>query len=529
MLVNIQEAVEKDYDLIVVGSGPAGLVLADHASKKNLRVLMIEKGGTHPEIGKYNDIHFNDLIRDDSLNQGVGGNSNFWGGLISLMDASDFARINPSTGKPYWPITFVEIKGFYDEVAKLYNFPETSNFSLIKKCSDSIDKNLISIKRFIGSYPPNSFKDIVPVLNKNCPIDLVTNSEVEKLISNNKDIVKIVLKDNQGEKHTINCTCNVVLACNTVGNTRVLLNSGFGKNKKISKVGKFYTNHPKGSIAECSCIKFELKANDFFGKLSRGQSTFIGFKSPEDKLITGQISNNVIRLEPILSWSKCDAVENLLLFVKRIKILNLIIKRLSYKRELGVGHSSEYERDKGVTFLKLLSSILKCPLQFGKYLLFRLGLISGNPQGVKFSFYSEILPLETNRLEYNLVGASKKKKLHCSDFSKSISYSDIKLLAQSVYNSDIFDDVCQNKGPLFVYPNLKIKKLDASHPAGTTRMGYSSDDSVVDKNLKLHGISNLYILGASVFPTSGHANPVFTIMALALRLSKFLTRMSKEK
>ena len=148
---------------------------------------------------------------------------------------------------------------------------------------------------------------------------------------------------------------------------------------------------------------------------------------------------------------------------------------------------------------------------------------------MKFSFYSEILPLETNRLEYNLVGASKKKKLHCSDFSKSISYSDIKLLAQSVYNSDIFDDVCQNKGPLFVYPNLKIKKLDASHPAGTTRMGYSSDDSVVDKNLKLHGISNLYILGASVFPTSGHANPVFTIMALALRLSKFLTRMSKEK
>ena len=529
MLVNIQEAVERDYDLIVVGSGPAGLVLADHASKKNLRVLMIEKGEVYPERGKYDDIHFNDLIRDDSLNQGVGGNSNFWGGLISLMDPSDFARVNPSTGELYWPITYSEIKGFFNEVAKLYNFPETSSFSLIKKCSDSIGKNLISIKRFIGSYPPISFKDIVPVLDKNCPIELVVGSNVEKLISNNKDIVKIVLKDNQGEKHTIDCTCNIVLACNTVGNTRVLLNSGFGKNKKISKVGKFYTNHPKGSIAECSCTKFELKANDFFGKLYRGQSTFIGFKFPEDKLTTEQMPNSIIRLEPILSWAECDAVENLLLFVKKNKILNLIIKRASYKRELGAGHSSEYESGKDTTFLKLLFSILRCPLQFGKYLLFRFGLTSGNPKGVKFSFYAEILPIETNKLEYDLVGASQKKKLHCSDFGGSISYNNIKLLAESIYNSNIFDDICKNKGALLVYPNLKIKKLDASHPAGTTRMGCNPDDSVVDKNLKLHGISNLYVLGASVFPTSGHANPVFTIMALALRLSKFLVRMTKEK
>ena len=32
-------------------------------------------------------------------------------------------------------------------------------------------------------------------------------------------------------------------------------------------------------------------------------------------------------------------------------------------------------------------------------------------------------------------------------------------------------------------------------------------NSVVDKNLKVHEIKNLYILGSSVFPTSGHANP----------------------
>jgi choline dehydrogenase-like flavoprotein len=34
----------------------------------------------------------------------------------------------------------------------------------------------------------------------------------------------------------------------------------------------------------------------------------------------------------------------------------------------------------------------------------------------------------------------------------------------------------------------------------------------------VHGIGNLYIAGASVFPTSGYANPTLTVLALTLRL-----------
>jgi choline dehydrogenase-like flavoprotein len=57
---------------------------------------------------------------------------------------------------------------------------------------------------------------------------------------------------------------------------------------------------------------------------------------------------------------------------------------------------------------------------------------------------------------------------------------------------------------------------------GTTRMHRNPKYGVVDENCRLHGISNLYIAGPSVFPTSGYANPTLTIVALALRLFEHL-------
>lgn len=57
----------------------------------------------------------------------------------------------------------------------------------------------------------------------------------------------------------------------------------------------------------------------------------------------------------------------------------------------------------------------------------------------------------------------------------------------------------------------------AGHIMGTCRMGNSPESSVVDSQLRSHDHKNLYILGASVFPTGGTANPTLTIAALSLK------------
>ena len=64
------------------------------------------------------------------------------------------------------------------------------------------------------------------------------------------------------------------------------------------------------------------------------------------------------------------------------------------------------------------------------------------------------------------------------------------------------------------------------HHMGTTRMSREPATGVVDENCRLHGVSNLYIAGSSVFPTVGFANPTFTIVALAFRLAAHLREVT---
>lgn len=60
------------------------------------------------------------------------------------------------------------------------------------------------------------------------------------------------------------------------------------------------------------------------------------------------------------------------------------------------------------------------------------------------------------------------------------------------------------------------------HHMGTTRMHVDPKHGVVDGDGLVHGMSNLYVAGSSIFPTGGSSNPTMLIVALALRLADHL-------
>jgi len=61
-----------------------------------------------------------------------------------------------------------------------------------------------------------------------------------------------------------------------------------------------------------------------------------------------------------------------------------------------------------------------------------------------------------------------------------------------------------------------------AHMLGGTIMGASPDSSVTNGYGQTHDIANLFVAGPGLFPTSGAVNPTFTIYALALRTAEHL-------
>lgn len=75
------------------------------------------------------------------------------------------------------------------------------------------------------------------------------------------------------------------------------------------------------------------------------------------------------------------------------------------------------------------------------------------------------------------------------------------------------------------YPIVLSRAFDKrtpSHQCGTARMGQDPATSVVDGFCRSHDHANLFVVDASVLPTSAAVNPALTIAALALRTAQHI-------
>ena len=58
--------------------------------------------------------------------------------------------------------------------------------------------------------------------------------------------------------------------------------------------------------------------------------------------------------------------------------------------------------------------------------------------------------------------------------------------------------------------------------AGTCRMGNNPETSVIDHELKVHGISGLRVMDASIFTTHVSGHPVGPIVAMSEKLADMI-------
>lgn len=156
----------------------------------------------------------------------------------------------------------------------------------------------------------------------------------------------------------------------------------------------------------------------------------------------------------------------------------------------------------------------------------RFGLKSHTPRNYRIEYHIEQIPSPDNRIflsdELDAHG-QPLAALHWTLANvETQSIQQLHSLVAAVLEESRAGELIWDNGSPPDFENLTID--DSSHHMGTTRMGNDEKNSVVDSDCNVHGLDNLYVAGSSVFPTSGFANPTFTIVALAIRLADKLKK-----
>jgi choline dehydrogenase-like flavoprotein len=126
----------------------------------------------------------------------------------------------------------------------------------------------------------------------------------------------------------------------------------------------------------------------------------------------------------------------------------------------------------------------------------------------------EDLPYPDNRVELNEYSSERPliPILHytVSDFEKKRIHLFRKLLLKQFKPYKV----------MVLKQSENIERI--AHVCGTCRFGNDPNKSVLDKNNRVHGVENLYVIDASFFPSSGGTNPSLTIAANAVRVADHL-------
>lgn len=528
-----------EADVCIVGAGAAGVSLALSLSGRGLKILLLESGFEFAD-DKTQDLYAGE-VADEKLHsppdkyrqRRFGGSTTIWGGRCMPFDPIDFEprEYIPQSG---WPISYQDLAPYYQQANKLleagvYEYDADKVFDAEQQAaikgfkSDILKTN--NLERF--SCPTNvgdRYKQRL-VLATDVEVLLGANCTGIRLNQAGNHVNQLDIASLEGIKASV-VVKKVILATGGIETTRLLLASndicknGIGNEHDL--VGRYYQCHIAGNLGKLTVLGATSNVRHGYEVSPEGIYCRRRFALTADTQKKIGAGNMVARLHfpKIVDPSHKIGVLSGLFLAK-----NFI--SYEYGKRLKDGQSSLS------IYLKHFANIILDPIDTIKFLhhwitkrtlakrKFPSVILSNKSNQFTFEIHSEQYPNPNSRItligDTDIFGMPKVKVdwQYLPEDIESVRRS-LKVFVQEINQSGLAtfefnDDQLEE--------DLTRFGAYGGHHIGTTRMGTSPENSVVDADCKLHNIDNLYIASASVFPTSSQANPTLTIVAMSLRLA----------
>lgn len=498
-----------EADLCIVGAGAAGISMALEWIGSPRKVLLLEGGGLEYEPA------MQDLYRGEIVGlpyyplqaarlHYFGGTTGHWAGFCSTLDPIDFDKRDwvPHSG---WPIRREELDPFYARAQPLLELGPYEYAAGDWQLRDPtlvplpLDPRVMWTKMWQFS-PPTRFgaryRDAV-IGARN--VHLYTHANVCELEANESltrvDGLRVRTLD--GKEHSARARC-YVLACCSVQNARLLLASNrrtpTGLGNAHDLVGRFFMEHiemPGGHLvlAASNAVNTKLYALEFGQTKARGELALSAAVQRERHILNGTVA-----LEP---GAPGEVAKSTFQWGTPERLAALRKWQANGKVGPPPDGLPEPPPAGSPRFFHLVTRQEQAP----------------NPDSrVMLSIERDAMDMPRAKLAWRLTELDRRS------FRAFYEVIGRELGRSGVGRVQLLDWVRRDDG---AWPSTLS---GGWHHMGTTRMHDNPRFGVVDATCRVHGLDNLYVAGASVYPTGGAANPTLTLVALSLRLSDHLKR-----
>ena len=486
-----------DADLCVVGAGPAGLSLAAELVGRPMAILVVESGSweNQPAVQALNDAR---IVGDShaglrtSRHRQVGGTARIWDMPLGSSQGAKFVPLDPidflgEQGRPAWPFHFGELESYYrraQSVAGLGRFEhEASGWSLPPS---PIPTNHPTFTTRIYQFGSSErfCQDLPALIAGASNITLCHGATLVALRWRRETVEALEAIAANGRRVTITAR-QVVLAAGGVENARILLVAADAGNLRDQSgwLGRGFMEHPRD-------YTLTLKPT------SRSQTDRLEFFDARDS--DGNIAGGriAIRQEAILAEELPNASISLLPMGRALRPFHWRIESLAWRR---LGWNLQWPPAYGWSRLPSLARRFD-----GFQLLINLE---------EYPHLDNYVTLDSLRDRFSVRRAVLHRRWHEADDRRLV-----RLRAAVLRGLEGLA-----LGRLEVGPTVPPDP-NSHHHLGTTRMGLDARNGVTDASGRVFGSDNLFVVGGSLFPSAGYANPTLTSIALALRLADHLSR-----